>query len=172
MPFVIEFASVNLVPSVIYFFMERSGLILLATSLCKLTFPPVCPLPSSVGIGSLCFISGLQVPISRYTLEVLEQLRIQQCLWYMYLFQKNPLLSKEHTLVALCCYWETEQELRSACCYSIYWINFNCWCLPGTIKSKRSLRELMNLSMNQQAKCRGSFAYDYFQPYKFFASLI
>lgn len=165
----------NLVPSLIYFFMKRSGLILLATSLCKLTFPPVCPLASLVGIGIQweCFVSGLQVPIKRYTLEVLEQLRILQCLWYMYLFQKNPLLSKEHALVALCCYWETEQELHSVYCHPVYWISFTCWCLPWTIKWKSSfLRELMNLSVNQQAKCRGSFAHDHFQPYKFFASLI
>lgn len=80
MPFFIELASVNLVPSLIYFTIKRSRLILLATSLCRSTFTPVCPLASSMGIGDFCFISGLQVPIRRYTSEVLGKLRILQCL--------------------------------------------------------------------------------------------
>lgn len=80
MLFFIELASVNLLPSLIYFTVKRSRFILLATLLCKLTCPPVCPMASSVGIGNFCFISGLQVPIRRYTSEALEKLRILQCL--------------------------------------------------------------------------------------------
>lgn len=67
MSFFIELASVNLVPSLIYFTIKGSRFILLATLLCKLTFIPVCPLAFSVGIGSFCFISGLHVPIRRCT---------------------------------------------------------------------------------------------------------
>lgn len=100
MPFFIELASEFGAQSDLFYY-KKVKICIVGHFTVQIDFPTGLSFGIFNGNRQLLFHLWPPIPI---TPEVLEKLRFLQCLRYMYIFQKNLLLSKDDTSVALCCY--------------------------------------------------------------------